>query len=177
MNSAVVRVNSSKNKTQHPEDEAVDARSYMAKSRRGSAAENNRNISDIMTKSIDLIKEPSKKQRKQMTADERNSEEGVKSRRVTQADILDICETLKYRFIGFNIDIEDIRKEFDFKPEVSLCEDEEEEEWQRQYITMKEVVGIVMKPNFGLNDEDAKMFARFLVEDSNKEYVYCDPNN
>jgi hypothetical protein len=38
-------------------------------------------VSDVMTKSIDVRKGPEKK-REQITADKRNTEEGVKSRKV-----------------------------------------------------------------------------------------------
>lgn len=59
-----------------------------------------------------------------MTADKRNTEEGVKSRKVTHNEIADICETLKYRFIGFGISIDEIRKYFDYNPNVDMVEDE-----------------------------------------------------
>jgi hypothetical protein len=78
-----------------------------------------------MTKSIDITKkEPERKKRTQITADKRNTEEGVKSRKVAHSEIVDICETLKYRFIGFGIPIEEIRKYFDYNGELEMVEDE-----------------------------------------------------
>lgn len=67
-----------------------------------------------MTKSIDITKKEEKKKRMQITADRRCTEEGVKSRKVPHSDILDICETLKYRFIGFGVPIEEVRQYFDY---------------------------------------------------------------
>ena len=83
-----------------------------------------------MTKSIDITKKQperaDKKKRTQITADKRHTEEGVKSRKVTHGEIADICETLKYRFIGFGIPIEEVRKYFDYNADLEMFEDEEE---------------------------------------------------
>ena len=44
-----------------------------------------------MTRSIDITKAISKKQRTQITAEKRQTEEGVKSRKVHEEDVSDIC--------------------------------------------------------------------------------------
>jgi hypothetical protein len=55
---------------------------------------------------------------------------------------------------------------------------EEEEEWKQQYINMTEIQYILKNnPYFDLKEEDAKTFARYLVEDSQNDFVYCDPAN
>ena len=43
---------------------------------------------------------------------------------------------------------------------------------------MEEVIEIVCKNRyFSLNEDDGKTLARFMVEDSQNDYVYCDPAN
>lgn len=131
-----------------------------------------------MTKSIDITKkQPERKKRTQITADKRSTEQGVKSRKVTKDEVSDICETLRYRFIGLGIPIEDIRKYFDYNADVDMAENEEEENWNTIYINMREVNKILQNEAFGLNEADALALSRYLIEDSPNDYVYCDPNN
>lgn len=66
------------------------------------------------------------------------------------SDILDICETLKYRFIGFGVPIEEVRQYFDYD-EAEIVENEEEEQWNRTYISMREVNRTLRNELFGLN--------------------------
>lgn len=76
-----------------------------------------------MTKSIDITKKNSDGiKRTQITADKRHTQEGVKSRKVTHAEVADICETLKYRFIGLEVPIDSVRKYFDYNPDVEMVE-------------------------------------------------------
>ena len=42
---------------------------------------------------------------------------------------------------------------------------------------MGEVKNILKTKTFGLSEEDAHLLARYLVEDCDNEYVYCDENN
>ena len=42
---------------------------------------------------------------------------------------------------------------------------------------MGETKHILMNYPFELQDEDAHILARYLIEDSSNEYVYCDLNN
>jgi hypothetical protein len=101
----------------------------------------------------------------------------VKSRKIAHSEIAEICETLRYRFIGFAIPIESVRKYFDYNEDVEMVEDEEEENWNREYINMKEVNKILRSDVFGLNEADAHTLSRYVIEDSPGDYVYCDPSN
>lgn len=58
MNSTLIKVNPSRSKhnTQNHSEEEGEVKNIMNKSRRGST-DQHRNISDMMTKSIDMIKE------------------------------------------------------------------------------------------------------------------------
>lgn len=42
---------------------------------------------------------------------------------------------------------------------------------------MKQAKDILMMYPFELTDEQAHLLARYLIEDSDNQYVYCDPNN
>ena len=42
---------------------------------------------------------------------------------------------------------------------------------------MKEVIRILQSHAFNLDEDEAYTLARYLVEDSNNQYVYCDENN
>jgi hypothetical protein len=109
MNSTLIKYNGSKHNIRVPSqqhEEEYETKSIVSKSRKGSADQGYKNVSDVMTKSIDLNKGiGEKKKRTQITAEKRNTEEGVKSRKVDMAEVADICETIKYRFIGLSIPI------------------------------------------------------------------------
>lgn len=87
--------NSHQNQIHIEEDDAKSiTQSIINKSRRNSIGGSRRgsievtkhpvnpNVSDLMTKSIDLVKEPEVYQRKRITADQRYSENSVKCRKI-----------------------------------------------------------------------------------------------
>lgn len=42
---------------------------------------------------------------------------------------------------------------------------------------MKQAKHVLMNDKFKLNDQQAKLLSRYLVEDATGEYVYCDEDN
>lgn len=42
---------------------------------------------------------------------------------------------------------------------------------------MRQAISILTNDIFGLNETDALILSRYLVEDSPNDYVYSDPNN
>ena len=89
-----------------------------------------------------------------------------------------IAETLKFRFIGLNLSIEKVRELFNYREEKGAVMSQEEEQWKKEYINMDEVQSVLQGNScFGLNEESSRVLARYLVEDSQNDYVYCDPAN
>lgn len=52
----MIKYNPSKQQYLNPNESDYDSKSIVTKSRKGSADNNNRNVSDLMTKSIDITK-------------------------------------------------------------------------------------------------------------------------
>lgn len=55
---------------------------------------------------------------------------------------------------------------------------EEEQNWKKDYINLLETKQVLSNCKiFGLNETDAHTLSRYLIEDSQTDYVYCDPAN
>jgi hypothetical protein len=77
----------------HEKEEYSETKSIIDRSRKGSV-EQNKSVGDVMSKSIEILANDKKilpKQRIQLTADKRNTEEGVKSRKIDVNEVIDIC--------------------------------------------------------------------------------------
>jgi len=71
----------------------------------------------------------------------------------------------------------DYSKDANFILKESNENEDEEEPWAATYVNMKEVKTTFMNAVFRLDEEDAHLLARYIVEESNNDYVYCDENN
>ena len=187
--STMIKYNGSKQNAANPihiedDDNRSITHSVIRNSRRGSTEVNKfmgkeYNINEMLAKSIDIGQNVEEPQRVRVTADKRHSQNSVKCRKIHYQEITDICETLKYRFMGMNVKIEEIRELFDYRhDEDDILMTEDEQNWRKTYINLEEAIKIVCKNRyFELSEEDGKTLARFLIEDSENDYVYCDPQN
>ena len=84
--------------------------------------------------------------------------------------------SLKYRLIGHNIGYEKIK---DY-----LEAEESATDWEKEYITLREIKTIFLNHPFNLKEEEAMLLGRYIIEDdsevkvsSDNIYVYCHEDN
>lgn len=104
------------------------------------------------------------------TADAKHSEKAVKCRKVQVNEIAAIGDLLKYRFIGYHKSIDEVRQLFNSVGNEADAGSRESSE----YISMREVIGVLKEHPFLLKEESAFLLARYIVEDCSNEHVYCD---
>lgn len=111
-------------------------------------------------------------ERTMKTAERKHSENSKRSRKVGFSEVESIAEFLKFKMINSSIDDQAVKAYFDAKGDA-----EGEEGWRQEHITMKETLEILELEPFGLKADSASLLARYLVEDAEGEYVYCDLAN
>ena len=75
---------------------------------------------------------------------------------------------MRFRVIGERVSSEEVKCLLNCQPKG----EEEEEQMEREYVSMGEIKRVLMDRPFYLNEHEANQVSRYVVEDSPNEYVY-----